>query len=191
MQYQYPKYLIHFNKNHSKANGQFISGDGDGDGIADDHAHRSKSKRTDGWYDYNKDVIRKIGGKYYYIDKDGNQHRLKAGDKMFPTTNLKLKAKYGSRRVDSISLMAKSKEEDVKRHKVVAALRLARAGLNLAAMRKSKTFIGKAMSSYYLVSNLTNAARYYATAKLIEKDIADMPVSDLFKDKTSRDFNGY
>lgn len=35
----YPSYLIHFNKNHSKKNGQFISGDGDGDGTADEH-HR-------------------------------------------------------------------------------------------------------------------------------------------------------
>lgn len=32
-------YLIHYNKNHSKANGQFVSGDGDGDGIVNDHAH--------------------------------------------------------------------------------------------------------------------------------------------------------
>lgn len=38
----YPTYLIHFNKNHSKANGQFVSGDGDGDGIANDHAHQRK-----------------------------------------------------------------------------------------------------------------------------------------------------
>lgn len=33
-------YLIHYNKNHSKINGQFVSGDGDGDGITNDHAHR-------------------------------------------------------------------------------------------------------------------------------------------------------
>ena len=32
-------YLVHFNKLHSKSNGQFISGDGDGDGTADEH-HR-------------------------------------------------------------------------------------------------------------------------------------------------------
>ena len=38
---QYPSYLIHYNKNHSKANGQFVSGDGDGDGIVNDHSHRS------------------------------------------------------------------------------------------------------------------------------------------------------
>ena len=36
-------YLCHYNKNHSKANGQFVSGDGDGDGIANDHAQRNKS----------------------------------------------------------------------------------------------------------------------------------------------------
>ena len=35
-------YLCHYNKNHSKANGQFVSGDGDGDGIPNDHAARSK-----------------------------------------------------------------------------------------------------------------------------------------------------
>lgn len=29
--------LMHFNKNHSRHNGQFISGDGDGDGVVDDH----------------------------------------------------------------------------------------------------------------------------------------------------------
>lgn len=43
----YPNYLIHFNKNHSKANGQFVSGDGDGDGIVNDHAHRSKTHNAD------------------------------------------------------------------------------------------------------------------------------------------------
>lgn len=36
-------YLCHYNKNHSKANGQFVSGDGDGDGVANDHANRSKN----------------------------------------------------------------------------------------------------------------------------------------------------
>lgn len=44
MSTQYPNYLIHFNKNHSKANGQFVSGDGDGDGIANDHANDRKKK---------------------------------------------------------------------------------------------------------------------------------------------------
>lgn len=39
----YPNYLIHYNKNHSKKNGQFISGDGDGDGTADEH-HRYSEK---------------------------------------------------------------------------------------------------------------------------------------------------
>lgn len=37
-------YLVHYNKNHSKANGQFTSGDGDGDGIANDHANQRKSQ---------------------------------------------------------------------------------------------------------------------------------------------------
>lgn len=39
---QYPDYLVHYNKNHSKANGQFVSGDGDGDGQINDHAQRSE-----------------------------------------------------------------------------------------------------------------------------------------------------
>ena len=36
-------YLIHYNQNHSKSNGQFISGDGDGDGIVNDHANQRKT----------------------------------------------------------------------------------------------------------------------------------------------------
>lgn len=39
----YPDYLIHFNKNHSKANGQFVRGDGDGDGTGDEHHRYSKN----------------------------------------------------------------------------------------------------------------------------------------------------
>lgn len=39
-------YLIHYNKNHSKKNGQFVSGDGDSDGIVDDHHNYSKNKVT-------------------------------------------------------------------------------------------------------------------------------------------------
>lgn len=56
MSTQYPSYLIHYNKNHSKANGQFVSGDGDGDGIANDHANgkkqltpEQKRKRRNAW----------------------------------------------------------------------------------------------------------------------------------------------
>lgn len=41
----YPNYLIHFNKLHSKANGQFVSGDGDGDGTADEHHRYTKSTK--------------------------------------------------------------------------------------------------------------------------------------------------
>lgn len=39
-------YLIHYNKNHSPKNGQFISGDGDADGVRDDHHNYSKNKIT-------------------------------------------------------------------------------------------------------------------------------------------------
>ena len=42
----YPNYLVHFNKLHSKSNGQFISGDGDSDGVADEHHRYTKSGKT-------------------------------------------------------------------------------------------------------------------------------------------------
>ena len=49
--------LTHYNKNHSKANGQFTSGDGDGDGISDDHHNQSKFLNKDGSLTkYAKDV---------------------------------------------------------------------------------------------------------------------------------------
>lgn len=38
-------YLIHFNGNHSRRNGQFINGDGDNDGIIDDHHNYSRNKK--------------------------------------------------------------------------------------------------------------------------------------------------
>lgn len=50
MHYKYTfndNYLMHFNKNHSKANGQFISGDGDDDGVIDDHHNYSRNKIGD------------------------------------------------------------------------------------------------------------------------------------------------
>jgi len=40
----YGNYLVHFNHNHSRKNGQFTSGDGDGDGVVDDHHNYSKNK---------------------------------------------------------------------------------------------------------------------------------------------------
>lgn len=36
-------YLIHYNKNHSTVNGQFIPGDGDGDGMVNDNDYRKMS----------------------------------------------------------------------------------------------------------------------------------------------------
>ena len=44
---EHPSYLIHYNKNHSKANGQFVSGDGDGDGQVNDRAARKAQKEKD------------------------------------------------------------------------------------------------------------------------------------------------
>lgn len=69
----YPDYLVHYNKNHSSKNGQFISGDGDGDGIVNDNANRSKKKK--GQYsakieNYHKGTIFQDA---YYIDKRGNK----------------------------------------------------------------------------------------------------------------------
>lgn len=53
------QYLIHYNKNHSKANGQFTSGDGDGDGIVDDHHNQNKFLNKDGSLsDYGKKSAR-------------------------------------------------------------------------------------------------------------------------------------
>jgi len=178
----YSDYLIHFNKNHSKANGQFISGDGDSDGIVNDHAHRSKKGRTDGWYDYNRDVIRREGGKRYYIDKDGNKHRLKFGESS-ALGNVRLRLKYGSKRVDKISLSSRNKEEDVKGHKRAAALNLVGAAFNVGSITKSKNYVWKAINTYRLVRNLTNAAKNYSTAKIIDEEIADVPISELFKKK--------
>lgn len=178
-------YLIHFNKNHSKANGQFISGDGDSDGIVNDHAHRSKNSkggRTDGWYDYSRDVVRREGGKKYYIDKDGNKHRLKLGE-YGALGNISLRSKYGSKKVDWMSLSARNKEEDVKLHKASAAFRAVKAATNAVTLVKSKNYILKAMSAYRLVKNLTLAAKDYSTAKIIDKEIADIPISELFKKK--------
>ena len=45
-------YLCHYNQNHSKKNGQFVSGDGDGDGITNDHANQNKKKS--GWKNMSK-----------------------------------------------------------------------------------------------------------------------------------------
>lgn len=42
----YPNYLIHYNKNHSKADGRFVSGDGDGDGIINDNSAKKDEKKA-------------------------------------------------------------------------------------------------------------------------------------------------
>lgn len=64
-------YLIHYNKNHSKANGQFVSGDGDGDGIVNDQHQKKESKV------YSAKIKNyKKGNAFrdpYYIDKNGNK----------------------------------------------------------------------------------------------------------------------
>jgi hypothetical protein len=63
----YPTYLIHYNKNHSKANGQFVSGDGDGDGVVNDHKNGKSSKN-----DWKKQPIFAMGKKEqkYYNESD-------------------------------------------------------------------------------------------------------------------------
>ena len=77
-------YLIHYNKNHSPKNGQFISGDGDGDGVANDNAHskyelKGGSKTAFGGQtkkeykkkleeDYRKQGVRKIQSKRFAMN---------------------------------------------------------------------------------------------------------------------------
>lgn len=74
-------YLIHFNKNHSKANGQFTSGDGDGDGISNDHANQKK-------YVKNPWGVRKK-----FQNKDGTLTELgKKNLEAYETDNKNLKA---------------------------------------------------------------------------------------------------
>ena len=66
-------YLIHFNKNHSSKNGQFVSGDGDSDGVRDDHHNYSKNEVTspDG-KGVSKPLSRYTGEKAEkYLKKDG------------------------------------------------------------------------------------------------------------------------
>jgi hypothetical protein len=81
-------YLIHYNKNHSKANGQFVSGDGDGDGIVNDNAHRSKTHNADGRKKgvYSAKVENyKKGNAFrdpYYIDKRGNKRSYQSYKEM-------------------------------------------------------------------------------------------------------------
>ena len=88
-------YLIHYNKNHSKTNGQFISGDGDGDGIANDHANQrkmSRNEKANAKFESGKESFWNKGGRArngetqgfyraknfldypYYIDSKGGKH---------------------------------------------------------------------------------------------------------------------
>lgn len=57
----YQNYIIHYNKNHSSKNGQFVSGDGDGDGIANDHANRRKEPTHRGTKSMNTKSKKYIG----------------------------------------------------------------------------------------------------------------------------------
>lgn len=73
-------YLVHYNKNHSKANGQFTSGDGDGDGISDDHHNYKKNKKA------NK-IISRYSGKdaRKNLSKDGTYKVYKNIEKISKT----------------------------------------------------------------------------------------------------------
>ena len=69
-------YLVHYNKNHSKANGQFVSGDGDGDGQVNDSQY-NKDGHKKGVYSAKIDNYKK-GNAFrdpYYIDKQGKAHK--------------------------------------------------------------------------------------------------------------------
>ena len=53
----YPSYLVHFNQNHSKKNGQFTSGDGDGDGTRDERSRHGRYKpEAIGNHNYNTSI---------------------------------------------------------------------------------------------------------------------------------------
>jgi hypothetical protein len=89
----YPDYLIHFNKNHSSKNGQFISGDGDGDGQVDDR-HNGKKNLARRYMDWSKGYIdndRRIRSnlagkakKYVEWDKGTRKYRQEARTKSRP-----------------------------------------------------------------------------------------------------------
>lgn len=75
----YPDYLIHFNKNHSSKNGQFISGDGDGDGVVNDNKNQKKGQYSAKIENYKK------GNAFhdaYYIDKRGNKRSYQSYKEM-------------------------------------------------------------------------------------------------------------
>ena len=86
----YPSYLIHYNKNHSKKNGQFVSGDGDGDGTADEHHRYSKNGVKDSKsYNIQKEYDSSWGRNRYTIssiNKIGNKNV----DKMSNTSKKKI-----------------------------------------------------------------------------------------------------
>ena len=72
-------YLIHYNKNHSKANGQFVSGDGDGDGMVNDNANRRKGVWSAKIENYNKGTMFNDS---YYVDKKGNKRSYQSYKEM-------------------------------------------------------------------------------------------------------------
>lgn len=98
-------YLIHFNKNHSPKNGQFISGDGDADGVRDDHHNYSKNKVTspkNGSVKYTKDG-RKIGKKlntFDYIKTDRMEKSRQKFSREFSETESGKKAIKKSEKAD-------------------------------------------------------------------------------------------
>ena len=85
----YPSYLIHYNKNHSKTNGQFVSGDGDGDGISNDHKNQKepvnlKKIQKMGSYDVyklTKKMIDKKRSKLYGVNDSRRKYNGAIGEK--------------------------------------------------------------------------------------------------------------
>lgn len=76
-------YLIHYNKNHSKVNGQFVSGDGDGDGQVNDSQY-NKDGHKKGVYSAKIDNYKK-GNAFrdpYYIDKQGKKRSYQSYKEM-------------------------------------------------------------------------------------------------------------
>lgn len=78
-------YLIHFNKNHSESNGQFVSGDGDGDGILNDNKNQRRAlrmeRKDEKWAKRNYNKLYKKA--YKPIRKEMNKYVKKELNKVY------------------------------------------------------------------------------------------------------------
>jgi hypothetical protein len=100
-------FIMHYNKNHSKSNGQFVSGDGDGDGIANDHKNG------------NRDGIQTTGYKYTRKKTNGSSNKesdalaVSAANKVRNLMNLQLRKEAAEKAIASNPrAFGKSKERE-------------------------------------------------------------------------------